>query len=318
MSQYRINPLDPQDLKTVSLKDRPAKVDLGTFGRPVREDSIRAVMDSLPDILAGSDFKRLVRDLNVARIHERLRLFGMGAHVIKVGLNPILIDLMEEGWISGLAFNGAGIIHDFEIAFAGKTSEDVSSSLEEGRFGTAQETGEFLNEAVRKGAEDKLGLGESVGRMIARSSFPFKQFSLMGKAYEKNIPATVHVAVGTDIIHFHPNVDGKALGQTSLQDFFLFCAQVERLEEGVYLNIGSAVILPEIFLKALAVVRSRGVELESFSTAVFDFIRHYRPQQNVVTRPPGRGGRGAYFVGHHEIMIPLLAAALKFGDFNPS
>lgn len=318
MSQYRIKPINPQDQKTISINDRPAKVDVEKFARPAREDSVRAVMDSLPDILAGGEFKQLIRDLNEARIHDRLRLFGMGAHVIKVGLNPILIDLLEEGWISGMAFNGAGIIHDFEIAFAGKTSEDVPASLEEGRFGTALETGEFLNEAVRKGAEENLGLGESVGRMIAGSSFPFKHFSLLGTAYEKNVPVTVHVAIGTDIIHFHPSVDGKALGQTSLQDFFLFCAQVEHLEKGVYLNIGSAVILPEIFLKALAVVRSRGLEPGSFSTAVFDFIRHYRPHQNVVTRPPGPGGRGSYFIGHHEIMIPLLAAALKYGDFKPS
>lgn len=288
-------------------------MDVDRFARPIKEGSIQSLLESLPDIYAGRAFRRLISELSEAKAGNRMRLFGMGAHVIKVGLNPVLIDLMNSGWISGIALNGAGIIHDFEIAFAGKTSEDVSSQLEGGRFGMAEETGAFLNEAVRRGAEKKLGLGESIGRMIAESEFPFKHFSLLSSAYESGIPVTVHVALGTDIIHCHPDVDGNAIGQTSLQDFFLFTALVERLEKGLYINIGSAVILPEVFLKALASARNRGVGPKYFSTAVFDFIKHYRPLQNVATRPVEKQGKGAYFIGHHELMIPLLAAALKYG-----
>jgi hypothetical protein len=313
MSKYSVKPILPEGLKTHSIKDRPSKVDVESFARPLGEDTIRSFVDSLPDILAGRAFRELLGDMSAAKRGGRPCLFGLGAHVIKVGLSPVLIDLMKEGWISGLALNGACIIHDFEIAFAGKTSEDVPARLEEGCFGAAEETGAYLNQAVVSGAKEGLGLGEAVGGMIARSSFPFKGKSLLGAAYERNIPVTVHVAVGTDIIHYHPSVDGGALGKTSLQDFFLFCALVEKLKGGVYLNIGSAVILPEVFLKALSFARNRGKDPGPFSTAVFDFIRHYRPHQNVTTRPVEKQGRGAYFIGHHELMVPLMAAALKFG-----
>jgi hypothetical protein len=238
----------------------------------------------------------------------------MGAHVIKVGLNPVLIDLMTEGWVSGLALNGAGIIHDFEMAYAGRTSEDVAAQLRKGRFGMARETGEMLNEAIRRGAERQWGLGEAVGEMIARSSFPYKKHSLLAAAYRLGLPASVHVALGTDVIHLHPRASGEAIGKTSLHDFFLFAALVRRLDGGgAFLNIGSAVLLPEVFLKAVALVRNQGERLDGFSTAVFDFLRHYRPSENVVRRPLGRTGRGYYFIGPHEILIPLLAAALKNG-----
>jgi hypothetical protein len=246
-----------------------------------------------------------------ARRGRKALIWAMGAHVIKVGLSPVLIDLMKNSWISAVALNGAGIIHDFELAYAGATSEDVESQIKEGRFGMARETGELLNDAIRRGAEDGLGLGESVGRMIAESDFPFKKWSLLGTAYRLRIPATVHVAIGTDVIHMHPRVSGEALGATSLKDFFLLAALVREMNGGgVFLNIGSAVVLPEVFLKAVSLVRNQGRALDGFTTAVFDFHHHYRPAQNVARRPLGKKGKGYYFVGHHEIMIPLLAAAL--------
>jgi hypothetical protein len=235
----------------------------------------------------------------------------LGAHVIKVGLNPVLIDMMNRGWITAVALNGAGIIHDFEIAYGGQTSEDVEAQIKDGQFGMAKETGEILNRTINEAARDGLGLGEAVGRMIARSTFPYKKQSLLAAAWRSAIPVTVHVALGADTIHFHPQANGEALGKTSLQDFRLLCSLIEGLGGGgIYVNVGSAVILPEVFLKAVSVVRNRGKRLEDFSTAVFDFIHHYRPDQNVVRRPLGKKGRGFYFIGHHEIMIPLLAAAL--------
>jgi len=272
-------------------------------------------IDSLPDILAGKDFKEFLALLRTARTRKRAIIFGLGAHVIKVGLSPILIRLMEDGWVSGLALNGAGIIHDFEIAFCGRTSEDVAAQIQTGKFGMARETGEMLNAAIRSGASRGCGLGAAVGRMIAGSRLPFKNLSLLASAYELGIPVSVHVAIGTDTIHFHPRSSGQAVGQTSLADFFLFCSLVEKLEGGgVYINIGSAVVLPEVFLKALSYVRNRGTRLERYSTAVFDFLHQYRPAENVVRRAVGKKGRGFYFIGHHEIMVPLLAAALGTGQ----
>lgn len=269
-------------------------------------------LDSLPDILAGREFKEFILLMKKAKKRRKAILFAMGAHVLKVGLSPIFIDLMERGWITGLMLNGAGIIHDFEIAYAGQTSEDVEVQIRDGHFGMSQETGECLNDAINSGAENGLGLGEAVGKMMAESDFPHKKMSLVGRAYELGIPLTVHVAVGTDIIHFHPRVNGEALGKTSLRDFFLFCGLLERVEGGgVFLNIGSAVVLPEVFLKALSFVRNKGKKLQHFSTAVFDFIHHYRPYQNVAKRPLKKKDKGFYFIGHHELMIPLLAASLK-------
>jgi hypothetical protein len=250
--------------------------------------------------------------MEAARRKKRAILWGLGAHVIKTGLSAILIDLMKRGWVSGVALNGAGIVHDFELAFAGRTSEDVASRIGSGRFGMARETGELLNEAIRFGAEEGWGLGEAVGRMIARSDFPHRRRSLLGEAWRMGIPVTVHVAVGSDTIHLHPRASGEAIGKTSLQDFKLFCGLVENLDRGgVYLNVGSAVILPEVFLKAVSLVRNIRPRLEGFTTAVFDFQKLYRPSENVARRPVGRTGTGYYFVGHHEIMIPLLAAALS-------
>lgn len=313
MSRYKDRPLSPSGLKTYPLRSRPSQVEVKHFARvPDPRAPMGAFLDSLPDILAGADFKALVEALRRARRLRKAVLIGLGAHVIKVGLSPVLIDLMERGWVSGFALNGAGIIHDFEIALAGCTSEDVSQQVRRGRFGMARETGEMLNEAINRGAAEGLGLGEAVGRLIAHSRFRYRSLSLLGEAYRRRVPVTVHVALGTDTIHFHPQADGAAIGRASLRDFFVFCALVRKLNGGgVYLNLGSAVVLPEVFLKAASFVRNKGSRLEDFSTAVFDFNRHYRPAENVARRPLGTKGRGFYFVGHHEIMVPLLAAALK-------
>ncbi len=316
MSKYKVKPLSPGGLKTYSLQSRKDKVNINNFAQILgAEKSFTRFVRSLPNILAGSDFKEFISVMGKAKKRNRAIIFGLGAHVIKVGLSPIIIDLMKEGWITALALNGAGIIHDFEIAFTGQTSEDVQLQIKNGHFGMAQETGQMLNDAINLGEEKGLGLGEAVGEMIATSDFPHKDMSLLSVAYNLNLPVTVHVAIGTDIIHFHPEVKGEAIGSASLKDFFLFCSLLEKLEDGgVFVNIGSAVILPEVFLKALSFVRNKGRPLESFSTAVFDFIHHYRPYENVVKRPHGKKGRGFYFIGHHEIMIPLLAVSLKSSD----
>jgi hypothetical protein len=313
MSQYKIKPLSPDKVKTYSLRSRKSKVKTRAFAKVLSGDeSISKFVDSLPDILAGQDLKSFIKRMRKAKAGHKPIVVALGAHVIKVGLNPVLIDLMKSGWISALAFNGAGIIHDFEIAFAGQTSEDVAVQIRDGQFGMARETGEFLNRAIVDGSKKNLGLGEAVGKMLFSSDFPHKDLSLLSCAYDLAIPVTVHVALGTDIIHFHPEVDGAAVGKTSLKDFFLFCSIVEKLDGGgVFVNVGSAVVLPEVFLKAVSFVRNRGSALENFSTAVFDFNLQYRPYQNVVKRPLLNKKDGFYFIGHHEIMIPLLAASLK-------
>ncbi len=313
MSKYKIKPLSPDDLRTFPIQSRKSKVEINNFAQTLPADKIFSqFVQSLPDILAGKDFKQFISLMKQAKKKNKMVIAALGAHVIKVGLNPVLIDLMKEGWITALALNGAGIIHDFEVAFSGQTSEDVEFEIKNGKFGMAEETADMLNEAMNSGGEKGLGLGEASGEMLSTSNFPYKHMSLLAAAYDLNIPVTVHVAIGTDTIHFHPKTRGEVLGQLSLKDFFLLCALLEKLEGGgVFINIGSAVILPEVFLKALSFVRNKGKRLEDFTTAVFDFIHHYRPHQNVVRRPHGNKGRGFYFIGHHELLIPLLAASLK-------
>lgn len=303
----------PHQLKLYSLRSRSSLVSVRKFARPLEPSaSVRSLVGSLPEFLAAGDFREFLGLVKKARSKGKTIHFACGAHVIKVGLAPILIDLMKGGWLTALSLNGAGIIHDFEVAFCGATSEEVGAQIRNGRFGMARETGEFLNGAIREGAREGLGLGEAVGRMMAGSKFPYRRYSLLANAYRLGVPVTVHVAIGTDTIHFHPDADGEALGATALRDFGRFCSLVEKLDGGgVFINIGSAVILPEVFLKAVAVARNKGVKLDDFSTAVFDFNHHYRPDQNVVRRPLGQKGKGFYFIGHHEIMIPLFAAALK-------
>ena len=279
--------------------------------RPVRPGmTVAELVSGLPKQFAGVDFPKFIDRMVTALSKKRPVLLGMGAHVIKVGLNPILIDLMERSVISAIALNGAGIIHDTEIAMAGRTSEDVADVLGAGAFGAARETGEVLNQAINQGAKEGIGLGEAVGNTLLRENFPFNGQSLLARARLMNIPVTVHVALGTDIIHIHPDADGAAIGQCSYHDFRVFCRLVSDLEGGVYMNAGSAVLLPEVFLKALTVVRNLGHEVKRFTTANFDFIRAYRPATNVVHRPTLEGGKGFNFTGHHELMIPLLAAAI--------
>ena len=307
-------PLDFRDLHTYSVHDRHSKVTVKDFARPVRAGlSVRELLASLPRQLAGNDFPELVQRVVTAVQEGKPVIFGMGAHVIKVGLNPVLIDLMQKGVISAIALNGAGIIHDAEIAMVGRTSEEVADVLGAGAFGAARETGEVLNGAIKRGADKNIGLGQAVGEALLEQDFPYNDQSLLAQARKMDIPVTVHVAVGTDIIHIHPSVDGAATGKTSHHDFRVFCSLVSRLEGGVYLNVGSAVLLPEVFLKALTVVRNLGHEVKNLTTANFDFIRHYRPATNVVHRPTLEGGRGFNFTGHHELMIPLLAAAVLDG-----
>ena len=306
-----IAPLDFSDLHTYSVHDRYSKVTVDDFAKPVLPGmTVRELLAALPNQFAGIDFPEFVQRTVTAIHNKRPILLGMGAHVIKVGLNPILIDLMERGVISAIALNGAGIIHDTEIAMVGRTSEEVGDVLGAGAFGAARETGEVLNNAINRGAKEGIGLGEAVGNELLRQNFPFNEQSLIARARDLNIPVTVHVAIGTDIIHIHPGADGASIGQTSHYDFRIFCRLVSGLEGGVYLNVGSAVLLPEVFLKALTVVRNLGYEVKAFTTANFDFIRQYRPATNVVQRPTMEGGKGFNFTGHHELMIPLLAAAI--------
>src|SRR6185369_2079161 len=237
-----------------------------------------------------------------------------GAHVIKTGVSPVLIDLMERGYVSALATNGAGVIHDFEIALSGATSEDVDEALGPGRFGMAEETGRRLNAAINDGVTDGLGLGQGVGKRLREMKPQHESLSILAAAARLEIPVTVHVAIGTDIIHMHPAASGAALGEGSLRDFRYFVSNVARLAGGVFLNCGSAVVLPEVFLKAVALARNRGTSLANLTTVNLDFIRSYRPQTNVVARPTAGTGRGYSLVGHHELMIPLLAAALVEQD----
>lgn len=309
-----IEPLDFSNLRTYSVHDRHSKVTVDDFARPMEAGMrVSELLERLPAQLAGKDFPDLVQRIVTAKRAGKPVLLGMGAHVIKVGLNPIVIDLMKKGIISAIALNGAGIVHDAEVAMVGRTSEEVADVLGAGAFGAAKETGEVLNGAIRKGAEKNIGLGQAVGELLLEQDFPFNGQSLLAQARKLDIPVTVHVAVGTDIIHIHPSADGAATGKTSHHDFRVFCSLVSQLDGGVYLNVGSAVLLPEIFLKALTVVRNLGHNVKNLTTANFDFIRHYRPATNVVRRPTLEGGRGFNFTGHHELMIPLLAAAVLDG-----
>jgi hypothetical protein len=312
MPDYPVEPLDLSRLRTYPLKSRKSKVGADELARlPKRRGSFADFWKSLPKVLAVRELQDLVVRMESARREGRALLWGLGAHVIKVGLSPLIVHLMDRGYVSGLALNGAGIIHDFELALVGQTSEEVEEGLDSGEFGMAGETGELLNRAIREGVERGMGIGEAVGAFYDHHKPQFMRNSLLWNGYRLSIPVTVHVALGTDIIHMHPQASGEAIGKGSHQDFRLFSAMVAKLHGGgVYLNLGSAVILPEVFLKAVSVVRNLGFPLTDFSTANFDFIRHYRPRKNVVERPVSGSGHGFEFVGHHEILVPLLATAL--------
>lgn len=298
-------------LATYSIHDRYSKVTVDDFAKvPEPGWTLKAFIAALPKQLMGHDFPELLQRLAAAHKSGRPIIVGMGAHVIKVGLNPVIIELMARSIITGLALNGAGIVHDTEAAMVGRTSEDVDQVLGSGAFGAARETGQFINEAINKGAASGKGIGESVGDALLEGEFPYNHLSLLASARRLKVPVTVHVAVGTDIVHIHPSACGASIGKGSHLDFRLFCSLVADLEGGAYLNFGSAVLLPEVFLKALTAVRNLGHTVSNFTTANFDFIRHYRPLTNVVNRPTAGGGKGYHVTGHHEIMIPLLAAAL--------
>jgi len=304
-------PLDFSGLNTYSIHGRYSKVTVENFAKPLAPGStLKQFIASLPEQLLGLDFPELVGRLAASHENDRPIVVGMGAHVIKVGLNPILIDLMERGIISAIALNGAGIVHDTEIAMVGRTSEEVGEVLGSGAFGAAKETGEVVNAGINLGAKNGQGLGEALGEYLLAQNFPYNHMSLLATAKRLGIPLTVHVAMGTDIVHIHPTANGAAIGQTSHQDFRLFCSLVADLEGGAYLNFGSAVLLPEVFLKALTVARNLGHVVNNFTTANFDFIRHYRTMTNVVNRPTMGGGKGYNIIGHHELLIPLLAATL--------
>lgn len=311
-------PYDEFDLsrvRTYPLASRPSKVSIQQFARPhTRGSGLDGFLASLPDILAASDFRAVVAAILEARRADRGIVWGLGAHVIKTGLAPVLVDLMERGLVSAVATNGAGMIHDFEVALCGSTSEDVESTLGPGTFGMAEETGAELNRAITEGVGKGLGIGQAVGAFLHERRPPYAHASVLASAARLNIPVTVHVAVGTDIIHMHPAASGSAIGEGSLRDFRYFVSSVASLERGVYLNCGSAVLLPEVFLKAVALARNDGRSLDGLTTVNLDFLRHYRPQTNVVTRPTAGVGRGYSLTGHHEILIPLLAAALVEGS----
>jgi hypothetical protein len=311
---FPYEPFDLSGVRTYPLGSRASKAQAADFARPHEKGAgFAAWFDALPRMLGASDLRAVVEAILDARAGGGGTLWGLGAHVIKTGLSPIVIDLMARGFVSALATNGAGIIHDFEVALAGATSEDVDESLGPGRFGMAEETGRLLNGAIRDGVGAGLGIGQAVGRFLARSKAPHASLSVAAAAERLGIPLTVHVAVGTDIIHMHPDASGAALGEGSLRDFRFFVSNVARLEGGVYMNCGSAVVLPEVFLKAVALARNQGIALARLTTVNLDFVRLYRPQTNVVARPTAGSGRGYSLIGHHEILIPLIAAALIEG-----
>lgn len=321
MGNYNIEPLDLEKIRTYPLAGRKSKVSVREFVKLHRRGAtVAAFLDSLPRILAADDLRAVVAAILRARARRKAILWGLGGHVFKVGLGPVLIDLIRRGFISGIATNGAGLVHDFEIALAGNTSEDVEAALGGGQFGMAEETGLYLNEIAVGAHRSGIGMGEAAGKLLTsgRLRVKYPESSVLLAAYRTRVPVTVHVAIGTDIPHMHRSADGAALGAATHHDFRLFCALVKQMHPGgVYLNWGSAVMLPEVFLKAVSVVRNLGTALRPITTANFDFIQHYRPLQNVVKRPtaPARRGessdsRGYALTGHHEIMLPLLAASL--------
>jgi len=296
-------------LKTYSLSERASKVNKADFAVAGKVDT-REFLNCLPDILSAHDLKELITALKSAKAQGKAIIIGMGGHVIKCGLAPLIIEMMEAGYVSAIAVNGSVVIHDYEIAMHGQTSEDVSKALADGSFGMAFETSHGINSAITLGSKARLGYGETIGKEIMHRA-PNSGLSILGMAYKLDIPVTVHVALGTDIIHQTPCADGKAIGDCSLRDFRIFCEQVSHLDGGgVFLNLGSAVIIPEVFLKALTVARNITGSVKDFTTAVFDMNMHYRARVNVCQRPVETGGKGYYFIGHHEIMIPLLIKSL--------
>lgn len=304
--------LDLTKLKTYPAGSRKSKVSFGAFARSGRKgESFRQFYESLPNILAAKDFQAVVQAIVSARKRRKTVLWMFGAHVIKVGLSPLVIELLRRKIITAVAMNGAGVIHDFELAFMGSTSEDVAAALADGSFGMAEETHAFINQAIRDGAKKRWGLGRSIGTMITAKRLPYRRLSILATCHQLGVPATVHVAIGTDIIHQQSSADGAAIGQTSLADFRKLAGVVATLGHGgVVGNIGSAVLLPEVFLKAVSISRNLGHDVRDFTAFDFDMIRHYRPAENVLKRPTLLGGRAIHITGHHELLIPLLVHAI--------
>jgi hypothetical protein len=301
-------PIDLSGVNTYPLANRKSKVDSADVAKPwERGSSLKTFLTGLPNILAARDMRKVIEAITNAVRQQHTVLWGMGAHLIKVGLNPVVVNLMQRGVISAVAMNGAGIIHDLELAMVGRTSEDVAAALSDGSFGMARETNAFLSAAITAASGSDQGLGEAVGRAIVKEGLPHSDQSILAAGARLGIPVTVHVAFGTDILHMHPDFDPAAAGAASHRDFRLFAGVVATLEKGVYLNIGSAVLLPEVFLKALSLARNLGYRINDFTTVNLDFIQHYRPLTNVVRRP---GGNGISLTGHHEIMVPLIAAGV--------
>jgi hypothetical protein len=314
MSRYSKPPLDFTDLKTISLQERGGKVRVADFAHAYEKGSgIAAWLSSLPRVLAADALRAAIDAISNAHQKGRAIIWGLGGHVIKCGLAPVLLDLMHRGYVTAFAFNGSAAIHDFEIALAGHTSEEVEAVLPDGRFGAAEETGREMNHAISAGDREELGMGEALGSWLTHcKTASCVADSLLYGAYQHQTPVTVHVAIGTDTPHMHPTAEASAIGAATHRDFRLFCAYAAGLHDGgVYLNVGSAVLLPEVFLKAVSALRNLGHPLADFTTANFDFLQHYRPRVNVLERPhAGSRGKGYAITGHHEIMIPLLAAAL--------
>lgn len=306
-----IEPLNLHRVTLIPLRQKKHKVEKNLFVRTwKRGGTFIDFFNSLPDILAGKELREVVERIADAVLRKRTVLLGMGAHPIKVGLNPILIDWMGKGVLNGIGMNGACLVHDLELAMVGHTSEEVGEELSKGTFGMVRETQETINHAIQKGAKKGLGIGESLGQEILTGNFPFKHLSLLASGKKLGIPMTVHVAIGTDITHMGPSADGAAIGKGSLKDFHTFASLVSKLEKGVFINLGSAVIIPEVFLKALSLARNLGHPVANLTTVNMDFIQHYRPTLNVVKRPTLKGGKGYTLIGHHEVMLPLLAAAV--------
>lgn len=311
-SESAIRKLNPARARTQNLASLSRKVSRHQFAQPISaKASLQAFLASLPDVLAARDLLQLAYHIGASKRAGRLCLLMMGAHPIKVGLGPLICDLIRGGIFNAIATNGAAMIHDFELAFAGRTSEDVDQGLGDGSFGMAEETGSFLNQAAKSAAQEGRGLGEVVGKQLANGRFRFAADSIFACAYQTRIPATVHVTLGADIIHMHPNADGGAIGLATMADFHRLVSVIGGLSRGVVVNLGSAVVMPEVFLKALNLARNLGARVSNFSAADMDFTRHYRPRLNVVERPTRDSGRGFALTGHHEIMLPLLAAAIR-------
>jgi hypothetical protein len=311
MIVMKYRPLSLKSVKSYSLCARKSKVSVKSFaGIAVKGDLFSSFLEKMPDVFAVRDFRAVVKSIVDARKNDRPVVLGMGAHPIKLGLSPVIIELMRRNVITAIAMNGACVVHDFEISLVGHTSEDVAMELCTGTFGMAKETGRGVNRAIISGVRKGYGIGKSIGECIHKGKFPFKEKSIFANACALDIPATVHIALGTDIVHMHPEADGAAIGKGSMNDFRLLAAVIADLEGGVYLNLGSAVVLPEVFLKALNVARNLGNNVGKITTVNMDFIQHYRPRENVLKRPTSMNGRNYALTGHHEIMFPLLAAAV--------